>query len=98
GLGAGCGDARSTSCAAVSCPGLRLGAGLAQRQILATPLRGGGRAATMTGPLFPGTCRYCKCTEERPCGFYRGGEAVSCTWLHGTVPMQTVCTGPECLW
>lgn len=52
----------------------------------------------MTGPLFPGTCRYCKCTEERPCGFYRGGEAVSCSWLHGTVPIQTVCTGPDCLW
>lgn len=51
----------------------------------------------MKGPLFPGTCRFCGCTEAEACRVPPYGAEDACSWLHGTVPVRTVCTAPECM-
>ena len=38
----------------------------------------------------PGQCKYCKCTEENPCGLPCGD---TCGWI---TRQQNVCTAPSC--
>lgn len=40
----------------------------------------------------PGICRFCKCTEESPCGVPPCGEP--CAWANRE---RDVCTNPTCL-
>ena len=41
-----------------------------------------------------GKCRYCGCTEDRPCAVPPYGADDTCAWVPGTG--QTVCTRSSC--
>ena len=43
----------------------------------------------------PGVCRYCKCTEEKPCSIPPFGSGDTCGWEDGVD--RTVCTAPHCI-
>lgn len=41
---------------------------------------------------IPGTCRFCRCTEDTPCRTPPCGEP--CAWANRS---RTVCTAPRCM-
>ena len=43
------------------------------------------------GAVVPGVCRYCGCTQDRPCRLHDGDE---CSWIDGS---RTVCSAPGCV-
>lgn len=45
--------------------------------------------------IAPGTCRFCGCTESRPCKVPPYNDGDVCGWLHDTT--NTVCTAPTCM-
>lgn len=45
------------------------------------------------GPLIPGICRFCGCTEAMPCTVQLEPPAY-CAWWD---PEQTVCSSPQCI-
>lgn len=47
---------------------------------------------TRRGPVSPGTCRYCDCTDDTPCSCPPTGEP--CAWADET---RNRCTAPACI-